>query len=361
MKKNQLHRVRPEGESILRFFTLTVIMVLSGASLGLAQGTTSSNLSTNAGPPGNQLVATISLGFNVFPEAVVVSPDSQTIYVAGWGPSGGLVFIINSQSNTVTDTIAVGDLLNSIVITPDGSTLYVGSRGTASLPPAVYAISTATKTVTATLNFFPEFLAMNPNGTQVYVTGGPVGDTHIASIDVATNSLNPKAIKVGKIPHDITVSPNGKTIYVAMRDSVNRINLATKQVTANIPLTTLGAVFFTFNPDGRTLYMSRGRFLYVADTITNSVARKDVLQPKAVDGQSAITPDGLFLYQPYANLNTVVMLDTSTYKPSGNPISVNYPEAIVVAPATSFAYVIGFEPSGDSAEGEVYVINISPL
>ena len=76
-------------------------------------------------------------------------------------------------------------------------------------------------------------------------------------------------------------------------------------------------------------------------------------------GQTAITPDGQFLYVPYAAGNTVAMLNTVTNQAAGNQISINYPEAVAVAPTQPFAYALGAMP-GNGVEYAVYVINISP-
>jgi YVTN family beta-propeller protein len=364
MKKHQLDRSRAEGISRLRFFALALAIVLSSVSLALAQGSTRSNLSTNAGLPRNQLVATIPLGFNFFPEAIVVSPDSQTIYVSGFtAGNGGLISIINSQSNTVTDTIPLGGDLASMVITPDGSTLYVGDIGSKTIPSAVYAVSTASKTVTSTFNIFAAYLAVSPNGKTLYLTNASKA---VAIIDTATNRIIPHAIELGSVGGTIAVSPNGKSAYVHIVDvdSVSAIDLATRQVTANIPLTPPSkgrAAFLTFAPAGHKLFINRGIFVFVVDTSTNTVVRniKMPVQGAGV-GQAAITPDGQFLYEPSGFDGSVVMLHTATHHPAGNPISVSSPEAVAVAPNASFAYVIGLEQSGNGDEGEVYVVNISP-
>jgi hypothetical protein len=94
MKKNQLNRGRPEGKPRLRSFTLALVTVLSSVSNGLTQESTGPHLTTNTGLPVNQLVATVQLGFNVYPAAVVVSPGSKTVYVSTRGEEGEL-YVIN--------------------------------------------------------------------------------------------------------------------------------------------------------------------------------------------------------------------------------------------------------------------------
>lgn len=72
-------------------------------------------------------------------------------------------------------------------------------------------------------------------------------------------------------------------------------------------------------------------------------------------GQTAITPDGKFLYMPIGA--SALMLDTVTYKIVGNAINLGT-QAIAVAPTAPFACTIG--SSGNNDEGELYVFDISP-
>ncbi len=367
MKKNELYRGRPEGKSRLRSFTLALVTVLSGVSNGLTQESTGSHLSTNTGIPVNQLVATVQLGFNVYPSAVVVSPDSKTIYVTSSSPSGGVLSIIDSQTNTVTETIPVPDAPDSLVISPDGSTLYVGNIGTVNPPShsSVTVISTATTTVTTTIKTpGPDDIAITPNGKKLYLT-----DTirkAISIIDTATNRFLRDAINAGGACEQIAVSRNGKSAYVNTSGGpVSVIDLGTRQVVATIPLTNEGVpVYFATSPDGTKLYISTRKLVLVADTSTNTIVHTIFMpvpdQFVSVGGKTGVTPDGDFLYEPFPIANTIVMVDTVTRKPAGNQISVGYPEAVTVAPTAAFAYAVGITPSGNGEEGELYVINISP-
>jgi len=73
-----------------------------------------------------------------------------------------------------------------------------------------------------------------------------------------------------------------------------------------------------------------------------------------IDGQPSITPDGNFLYEPISGTNTIVMVDTVTKKAAGNQISVEFPQAVAVAPTATFAYAVGDSTSGSGDEAELY-------
>lgn len=242
----------------------------------------------------------------------------------------------------------------------------MGNGGSATIPTSVIVISTATETVTATIKMqFPGDLAVSPSGKYVYITDG--GNKAISIIETATNTLQQDAIIVGDIDENIAVSPDGNSAYVSTADNVvAAIDLVTGKKVANIRLETYNdlPVFLKFSPDGQKLYLNHRKVVTVVDTSSNAKIQK-IAMPIAEGGrnneaaQTAITPDGKFLYVPYPNADTVAMVDTSTNQAAGSQVSVGGPQAIAVAPTNPFAYAIGGVDSG-TEEGLVYVINISP-
>jgi DNA-binding beta-propeller fold protein YncE len=315
------------------------------------------------GLPVNTLLATIQLGADVYPQAVVVSPDSQTIYVGSLTPPrGGLVSVIDSQTETITTTIPLANGVSALASTPDGSTLYALSL---SNPAAVFVISTASKSVTATLDMQGVYLAVSRDGRHVYVTDGFQG---ISIIDTATNRVHLNVIRTPKANSTIALTPDESTAYVSIGDAVVAIDLASRQVTARIPLANNNALpsFLTVSPNGKRLFINTGKhpvhkgshnLLLVVDTITNQVIKS--IEPTAhftEYGQPAITPDGKFLYVPVGN---VLMMDTVTKEIVGNPINLGViPPAVAVAATAPFACAIGLY--GNNDEGELYLIDISP-
>ena len=220
--------------------------------------------------------------------------------------------------------------------------------------------------MTATIEVLPGGLAVSPSGKKVYVTNPD--HKAISIVETATNKFIRDAISVGDLGENIAVSPSGKSAYInTAENAVLAIDLVTKQVVATIPLAPSNdlPVCLTFSPNGRHLYLNMRKLVLVVDTSRNKIFRT-IKMPIVAGGnnneagQSAITPDGQFLYVPYPNGNTVAMLDTGTNKAVGNQVSVSNPVAIAVAPTTSFAYAIGDYPTGNSEEGAIYVINISP-
>ena len=92
------------------------------------------------------------------------------------------VSVIDTASNTVTATVAVGSGPFGLAITPDGTRAYIANL----FDNTLSVIDTASNTVVATvaLGNGPRAVAITPDGTRAYVTGGPV-----SVIDTASNTV----------------------------------------------------------------------------------------------------------------------------------------------------------------------------
>jgi YVTN family beta-propeller protein len=72
---------------------------------------------------------------------------AQNAYITNEGSNPPTVSVIDTATNTVTATIAVGSNPLGVAMTPDGSKAYVANAGS----NTVSGIDTATNTVTATI------------------------------------------------------------------------------------------------------------------------------------------------------------------------------------------------------------------
>jgi YVTN family beta-propeller protein len=148
-----------------------------------------------------RIVARVPVG--IYPYTTVVSADGSKVYVTNWGgkvpgptdttdgmfpvvvdprtgiPITGTVSVLDTASNAVVKTIDVGLHPTGLSLSPDGSRLYVTNGNS----DTVSVISTAADAVVRTLH-----------------VGGP----------------EPwKEMLLGASPNAVTVSPNGRTLYVA--------------------------------------------------------------------------------------------------------------------------------------------------
>jgi len=180
----------------------------------------------------NTVTDTVPVGS--FPKGIAVSPDGKKVYVTNsWNDN---VSVIDTAINTVTAAIPVGRFPEGIVINPTGTKVYV----TNSLDDNVSIINTSTNDVIATVNvgINPVGVAVNPEGTKVYVTNVgnfSVPDNTVSVIDTATDNVT-ATVKVGQQPIGISVSPDGEKVYVANNgeDNVSVIDTATNNVTATV-------------------------------------------------------------------------------------------------------------------------------
>ncbi|MCX5642303.1 MAG: YncE family protein [Candidatus Omnitrophica bacterium] len=93
----------------------------------------------------NQVIKTIGgLGLNN-PQGVAINPAGSYAYVTNFDYN--TVSVIDTEDNTVTDTITVGRRPTGVAITPDGNHVYVANNS----DEEVSVIQTSDNTVTDTI------------------------------------------------------------------------------------------------------------------------------------------------------------------------------------------------------------------
>ena len=146
----------------------------------------------------NTVVATIAVG--ALPRGVAITPDGTRAYVPN---AGSTVSVIDTATNTAVASISVGANPQVVAITPDGTRAYVTNS---TIPGMVSIIDTATNTVVATVAVGPQpsAVAITPDGTRAYVTNGL--DNTVSVIDIATNTVV-ATIAVGLFPEGVAITP----------------------------------------------------------------------------------------------------------------------------------------------------------
>jgi len=92
----------------------------------------------------NTVIATVAVGSN--PGFVAVNPAGTRVYVTN--SSDSTVSVLDTATNTVTATVPVGSDPVGVAVNPAGTRVYVANRGSYS----VFVLDTATNTVTATVS-----------------------------------------------------------------------------------------------------------------------------------------------------------------------------------------------------------------
>jgi YVTN family beta-propeller protein len=145
---------------------------------------------------------------------------------------------------------------------------------------------------------------------KAYVVNEDSSDVWV--IDVATRQVQAKVI-VGKLPHAIATSPDGKALYVTNMGShdITVIN-AESHATTTMSGTGLTSHEAAVSPDGR--------FLYVSNPAANSVTVHDVathtraatIVVGSLPDGVAISPDGTRVYIANRASNFISVIDTAT-------------------------------------------------
>jgi 6-phosphogluconolactonase (cycloisomerase 2 family) len=206
------------------------------------------------------------------PRGVTTSPDARSLYVASTTSDGVAAFALDDKAGTLTqlagiagcvtetgtggscaDGVALGGA-RALAVTPNGKSLYVASRDSdavaafardkitgaitqlAGTDACVSETGTAGACANGVALDFPTGVAVSPNGKNVYVTAAGSNAVSVFSREVTTGALTQLAGTAGCVSEDgtggacadgrallapfaVAVSQNGKSVYVASRDS----------------------------------------------------------------------------------------------------------------------------------------------
>jgi DNA-binding beta-propeller fold protein YncE len=185
---------------------------------------------------------------------------------------------------------------------------------------------------------------------------GPIayvgGDNGVTPIFTATNTAG-KPLSVGRYPGAITITPDGKTAYIASQGTgrITPISTATNKEGKSFKVGLASAMAIT--PDGKTLYVaSLDPYIVTPITLATDKKGKPIpvgVQPRVIvitpDGKTAyvikvgaepqaivIAPDGKSAYVPIYKSGVVIPIATASNR-AGTPIKVGkHPYLIAITP-----------------------------
>ena len=303
----------------------------------------------------NTVVATINVGNG--PVSAAISPNDEWLYVVNI--QDGTISVVDLDKKKSVGLYYAGPGPGAIAITRDGKKLYVCNTSS----DTVTVIDAATG---ALINVIPvgQFATdpqISPDGKSVYVPNAISGT--ISVIDTGTDAVT-NTITTGGNPWSVAFSPAGELFYVADGSSPGGIHVFERASSIEVLTVAAGAIpsLCLVNPLGANQ-------LYVVDGVpTLTIIQDDVLvdtiQLPGYGGLPAITPNGRFLYVPITAIslnpkfvpgNTVVVYDTTTNAPVGNPITVGTdPRFVKISHDGKYAYVANL------VDNTVSVIRINP-
>jgi YVTN family beta-propeller protein len=277
----------------------------------------------------------IKVGAN--PQAIAITPDGGTAFVANYGSS--TVTPIRTVSRRAGAPIPVGKQPWAIAVTPDGKTAYVANYGSNTVTP----ISTSTRRAGAPIPVGkqPRAIAITPNGKTAYVLDW--GSAAVTPISTATNRAGP-AIPVGSYPFAVAIAPDGKTAYVANYGSntVTPISTATGRPGRAVPVGQ-APDSLAVTPGSAKVFVTGGD----SDTVTAITAATGRAGRGIPVGYSpaavAVSPSGGTAYVVNTISGTLTPVSTTTGR-AGRPIRTGiytYPTAVELTPSGGTAVVIG--------------------
>jgi uncharacterized protein (TIGR03437 family) len=267
------------------------------------------------------------------------------------------VSLIDTSSNTVVATVAVGDQPQGLAVTPDGTRVYQANCG-----GDVFVLDTSTNKVSTKIvvGGCPTGVAFTPDGMRAYVTKDNANA--VAVIDTTSTKVV-LTVAVGPAPGGVAITPDGKRAYVTNASgTVSVIDTSSNTVTATVTLGNTGPVGVVITPDGTRAYVKNGlASVSVIDTSSNTVAATVSLtggndsSPVGL----AITPDGKRVYVTRFAINSVAVIDTSSNSVVATVPVTGFPAGVAITPDGTRVYVSSSPDATGFGDGTASVIDTS--
>ena len=255
------------------------------------------------------------------PHEVIVSPDGRTAYVSNFGPYG-ICPAGDTMCKTLGNTITVIDLASRMVkatydygsnrgqhgsvISRDGKLLWVTSE----TPQSLLEIDAATGKIVnqwLTKQERSHLVVVTPDEKKFYVTNTISGSVSV--IDRATGTV--KVIPIGKGAEAITISPNGREVWVGMPkdNKIAVISTAKDEVVETFDSGGKQPQRICFTPGGNEVWVSH----VAGDTLTviDAKSRKVVANVSVGKRPQGIvfSPDGRRGFFALSRSNQVAVID----------------------------------------------------
>jgi DNA-binding beta-propeller fold protein YncE len=224
------------------------------------------------------------------PSDVAISPDGANVYVADLpnpGGGGGIYMFDVGAGGALTptnpDRVIAGSFPGDVALSPDGNSAYAVDEDGDLYQFDVEADGTLTPKTPASVptGDNPFGVAVHPDGSMVLVANGGDQDVSIYTAD-ATGALTPRGTaSAGATPVVAAFTPDGTSAYVLSSSGiVSQYDVTATGLTPKSPASVPAGI----SPFGMTV-SGNGKTLYVADRGSGSSGSSSILQ-------YAIGPDG---------------------------------------------------------------------
>ena len=190
----------------------------------------------------------------------------------------------------------------------------------------------------------PLYIAINSASTLAWVSD--LFQAECVVIDLTNNTVLPQPVQTGDQPSGMVFADKGKYTYVVnyADNTVDKIDVATQLIVGDPIAVASGPTDIKLSPDGTKLYVTCwSGAVSVISTATNTVTATVQITTSTLGNYwltSALTPDGLYLYVPNQNAQSVVMVSTATNAIVGSPITLGQtPGVVAITPNGKYAYI----------------------
>jgi DNA-binding beta-propeller fold protein YncE len=296
-------------------------------------------------------------------DSVVLADTSARLFVGGVAvlPGRSLIAAVGNLSDSVylIDAVTlqrrgaaeVGHRPYTAVA--DSTRLYVSNWGDSTVSVIDLTARPPVRPTAVFVGPHPSALALR--GRDLFVA--LAGSNGVARVDLATGhvieqltvALDPRASVAGSDPNALALSPDGRTLYVAMAGNnavaVVRVGTRSMRVAGLIPAGWYPTAVAT-SPDGRTLYVANGKGrgsganpdgTYIGDVITGSVSIVPVPDSATLARYTA----GVYALSPYSNARL-----RPSFRPSVVPSQVKH-VVYVIRENRTYDQVFGDMPQGN--------------
>lgn len=303
------------------------------------------------GQPTNTVIGTVNIPL---PAGMVVTPDGKYVYVVS--NAANALYRIDIKTQTVENNpIGLDGNPQFLAISRNGQEVLVSdpgpyNGGVWTVPGAVSLITGAQSTAPSLgqtftgMGPYPYNIGINPAATRAWVSDALAGVCTV--IDLKNNTVLPQPVQTGDGPNGIVFTSDGKHAYVVNSDdnTVDEIDTSTQLIVGDPIPVAPNPTNIVLTPDGTKAYVTGfGGAVSVISTARNTVTATVQITTSTVGNYwlgSALTPDGLYLYVPNQNAQSVVMVSTQTDAIVGNPINLGQtPGVIAISPNGKYAYI----------------------
>jgi len=221
------------------------------------------------------------------PNNMAVGKDGKRVYV-GIAQAPGGVDVIDTATMTRVKTMPTKGAIHNAYVTPDGKYVVAGSIAGKTINVFDTAKEEPAWVLELDLGLRPMTFSANPDGSTKWIFAQVSGLNGFVVVDFAThkeiNRINNPALPPGRseVPegsdpsHGMAVTPDQKTLVVCSRlnNALYTYSLPDLKNTSTVFLKGAGAAWVTLTPDGK--------FAYIAEPVTNTVAVVDIPGAKQV-------------------------------------------------------------------------------